>query len=152
MDEKEFFMREALLLAEEAAGLGEVPVGALIVKDGEITGRGRNRTVETKNPLAHAEMEAMADALSKRRGFRLTECEMYVTLEPCAMCAGAIVHSRLARVYIGAPDIKTGACGSVMNILADKHLNHHPEVITGILEDECSFILKNFFGDLRRNR
>ena len=149
MDDKEYFMREALLLAEEAADNGEVPVGAVIVKDGVIIGRGRNRTEETKNPLAHAEMEAMTDAISKHTGFRLTDCDMYVTLEPCAMCAGAIVHSRIARVFVGTPDPKSGACGSVMDIPGNARLNHHPEVFTGVLQDRCSGILKNFFKDLR---
>ena len=149
MDEKEYFMREALMLAQEAADNVEVPVGAIIVKDGVIIGRGRNRTVDKKNPLAHAEMEAMTDAILKHVGFRLTDCDMYVTLEPCAMCAGAIVHSRIARVFVGTPDPKSGACGSVMDIPGNARLNHHPEVVTGVLQDRCSGILKNFFKDLR---
>ena len=142
-------MREALMLAQEAADNVEVPVGAIIVKDGVIIGRGRNRTVDKKNPLAHAEMEAMTDAILKHVGFRLTDCDMYVTLEPCAMCAGAIVHSRIARVFVGTPDPKSGACGSVMDIPGNARLNHHPEVVTGVLQDRCSGILKNFFKDLR---
>lgn len=148
----EYFMREALRLAAEGADAGEVPVGVVIVKNGEVIGRGRNRTEELKDPLAHAEMNAMKEALAAVGGWRLTDCDMYVTLEPCSMCAGAIVHARLKRVYIGTTDPKTGACGSVMNILADKHLNHQPEVVTGILQEECSAILKNFFRQLRRNK
>ena len=148
----EYFMREALRLAAEGAAAGEVPVGVVIVKNGDIIGRGRNRTEELKDPLAHAEMNAMKEALPAVGGWRLTDCDMYVTLEPCSMCAGAIVHARLKRVYIGTTDPKTGACGSVMNILADKHLNHQPEVVTGILQEECSDILKNFFRQLRRNK
>lgn len=148
----EYFMREALKLAAAGAGAGEVPVGVVIVKDGVIIGRGRNRTEELKDPLAHAEMNAMKEALAAVGGWRLTGCDMYVTLEPCSMCAGAIVHARLKKVYIGTTDPKTGACGSVMNIPADKHLNHQPEVETGILQEECSDILKNFFRQLRRNK
>ncbi len=149
MSEREYFMREALLLAEEAARNREVPVGAVVVRNGVITGRGRNRTEEKKDPLAHAEMEAMRDAISRRLGFRLTGCEMYVTLEPCAMCAGAIVHARIARLFIGTPDPKAGACGSVMDITGNTRLNHRPEVVTGVLRDECSGILKKFFKELR---
>lgn len=149
---REYFMREALKLAYEAAEAGEVPVGALVVKDGTIIGCGRNRTEELKDPFAHAEMNAMREALVASGGWRLADCDMYVTLEPCSMCAGAIVHARLKNVYIGTADPKTGACGSVMNILADKHLNHQPCVETGILQEECSEILKNFFRQLRRNK
>lgn len=151
-EQREYFMREALKLAQAAADAGEVPVGAVIVKDGAVIGRGRNRTEETKNPFAHAEMNAMQEALTAVGGWRLADCDMYVTLEPCSMCAGAIVHARLKNVYIGTSDPKTGACGSVMNILADKHLNHQPYVETGILQEECSEILKNFFRQLRRNK
>lgn len=151
-EQREYFMREALKLAQAAADAGEVPVGAVIVKDGAVIGRGRNRTEETKNPFAHAEMNAMQEALTAVGGWRLADCDMYVTLEPCSMCAGAIVHARLKNVYIGTSDPKTGACGSVMNILADEHLNHQPYVETGILQEECSEILKNFFRQLRRNK
>lgn len=151
-EQREYFMREALELAQAAADAGEVPVGAVIVKDGAVIGCGRNRTEETKNPFAHAEMNAMQEALTAVGGWRLADCDMYVTLEPCSMCAGAIVHARLKNVYIGTSDPKTGACGSVMNILADEHLNHQPYVETGILQEECSEILKNFFRQLRRNK
>lgn len=146
------FMREALSLACEAAAAGEVPVGAVIVKDGTIVGKARNRTEERKDPFAHAEMLAMREALSAVGGWRLTDCDMYVTLEPCAMCAGAIVHARIRNLFIGTEDPKTGACGSVMNITAEPHLNHHPYVETGILQEECSQVLKEFFRQLRRNK
>ena len=152
MNSPEHYMNIALALASDGAAVGEVPVGVVITKDGEIIGRGRNYVEELKDPTAHAEMIAIKDALKSVGGWRLTNCEMYVTLEPCAMCAGAIVHARLKKVYIGTADPKTGACGSVMNIPADPHLNHHPEVVTGILQEECSSILKNFFSKLRRNK
>ncbi len=150
--EASVFMHEALRLAGEAACAGEVPVGAVVVKDGTIVGRGRNRTEELKNPFAHAEMEAMQEALQTLGGWRLTGCDMYVTLEPCSMCAGAIVHARIRNLFIGTTDPKTGACGSVMDITSDPHLNHHPCVRTGILADECSAILKEFFRQLRRKK
>ena len=145
-------MREALSLAHEAAQAGEVPVGAVIVHDGRVISAARNRTEERKDPLAHAEMLAIQEALCAVGGWRLKNCYMYVTLEPCAMCAGAIVHARIRNLFIGAPDPKTGACGSVMNITADPHLNHHPQVVTGILKEECSGILKEFFRQLRRRK
>ena len=146
------FMKEALSLACEAAAAGEVPVGAVIVKDGTIIAKARNRTEERKDPFAHAEMLAMRQALSEVGGWRLTGCDMYVTLEPCAMCAGAIVHARIRNLFIGTKDPKTGACGSIMNITAEPHLNHHPNVETGILQEECSRVLKEFFRQLRRNK
>ncbi len=146
------FMLEALKLAELAGERGETPVGAVVVKDGKIIGTGRNRTEEFKDPTAHAEMLAIKEALKAVGGWRLVGCDLYVTLEPCAMCAGAIVLSRLRRVCIGTPDPKTGACGSVMDITSDIHLNHHPQVSIGILQEECSAILKNFFRQLRRNK
>ncbi len=146
------FMEEALSLAREAAAAGEVPVGAVIVKDGTVIAKARNRTEEKKDPFAHAEVLAMKQALLAVGGWRLTDCDMYVTLEPCAMCAGAIVHARIRNLFIGTEDPKTGACGSVMNITAEPHLNHHPYVETGILGEECSRILKEFFRQLRRNK
>ena len=151
-DTAQCFMEEALSLAREAAQAGEVPVGAVIVREGEVISAARNRTEERKNPLAHAEMLAIEEALSAVGGWRLTNCDMYVTLEPCAMCAGAIVHARIRNLFIGTPDPKTGACGSVMNITADPHLNHHPQVMTGILSDQCSDLLKEFFRQLRRKK
>ncbi len=146
------FMKEALILAERAACEGETPVGAVVVKDGLIIGRGSNRTEALKDPTAHAEMLAIKEALHAVGGWRLTGCDMYVTLEPCAMCAGAIVHARLKNLFIGTPDPKTGACGSIMDITSDERLNHQPQVFTGILQEECSYILKDFFRRLRRNR
>ena len=151
-DAAQYFMREALSLAHEAAQAGEVPVGAVIVHDGRVISVARNRTEERKDPLAHAEMLAIQEALCAVGGWRLKNCDMYVTLEPCAMCAGAIGHARIRNLFIGAPDPKTGACGSVMNITADPHLNHHPQVVTGILKEECSGILKEFFRQLRRRK
>lgn len=146
----EFFMREALRLAAEAADEGEVPVGAVVVLGDEIIGRGRNSTVRDKNPLSHAEMNAIREALPKVGGWRLVDCELYVTLEPCAMCAGAVVHARLRKLIVGAPDPKTGACGSVLDVTGEKRLNHQPQVIRGVLREECSRILKDFFRELRR--
>lgn len=146
------FMEEALSLAHEAAEAGEVPVGAVIVKDGKVIASARNRTEEKKDPLAHAEMLAIQQALPAVGGWRLKDCDMYVTLEPCAMCAGAIVHARIRNLFIGTADPKTGACGSIMNIIADPHLNHHPQVTMGILGEECSAILKEFFRQLRRKK
>lgn len=146
----ELMMREALKLANEAALAGEVPVGAVVVKNGSIIGRGRNRTKELKNPMAHAEMCAMQDAVSKSEGFRLTDCDLYVTLEPCSMCAGAVVHCRIRRLVIGASDPKTGACGSIINIAEHPALNHHPNIKSGVLEKECSEVLKNFFRQRRQ--
>ena len=145
-------MNEALKLAEEAAAAGEVPIGAVVVKDGEIIGRGRNRTEELKNPFAHAEMNAMNEALEKCGGWRLTGCDLYVTLEPCSMCAGAIVHARLRRVFIGTDDPKAGACGSVLDITGEQRLNHQPQVIRGLQRESCAGILKDFFKELRRNK
>lgn len=144
------FMAEALDLAREAAEAGEVPVGAVIVRDGKIIGRAGNRTEAQKDPTAHAEMLAIRQALEAVGGWRLTGCDMYVTLEPCAMCAGAIVHARIRNLYIGTEDPKTGACGSVLDITGDTRLNHQPHVERGILREECSDLLKCFFRQLRR--
>lgn len=146
----ETYMREALRLAEEAAGQEEVPVGAVVVRDGVIIGRGRNRTEERKDPLQHAEMLAIKEALAAAGGWRLIGCDLYVTLEPCAMCAGAAVHSRIRRVIIGTEDPKTGACGSVLDVTGEPRLNHHPEIVRGVLREECSQILKDFFRKRRR--
>lgn len=144
------FMAEALDLAREAAEAGEVPVGAVIVRDGKMIGRAGNRTEAQKDPTAHAEMLAIRQALEAVGGWRLTGCDMYVTLEPCAMCAGAIVHARIRNLYIGTEDPKTGACGSVLDITGDTRLNHQPHVERGILREECSDLLKCFFRQLRR--
>jgi tRNA(adenine34) deaminase len=148
----DFFMREAIKEAEKAFALGEVPVGAIIECNGEIIGRGHNLTESTKDPTAHAEMIAIRMAAENRRGWRLTDSKLYVTVEPCPMCAGAIVLSRLDAIYIGAADPKTGACGSLMNIPGDERLNHNPGVFTGLLEEESRRLLKDFFKELRNRK
>ena len=146
----EGYMKEALRLAARAAEAGEVPVGAVVVRDGEIIGRGFNQTILRRDPTAHAEMLAVRDALPAAGGWRLPGCDMYVTLEPCAMCAGALVHARIRRLYIGTADPKSGACGSLLDVTGHPGLNHHPEVRTGILQEQCAEILKSFFRELRR--
>ena len=148
----EKFMKEALKEAEKAAAMGEVPIGAVVVKDGIIIGRGHNKTETAKDPTAHAEMEAIRAASAVLGGWRLLGCDMYVTAEPCSMCAGAIVWSRIENLYIGTMDPKAGACGSVFNIVQEDKLNHQVNVTTGILQEECSRLLKDFFRSLRRTR
>ncbi len=145
-------MREALKEAEIARNLGEVPVGCVIVKNGEIIGRGHNLTETEKDPTAHAEMLAIKQAAKILGGWRLPDTTMYVTCEPCAMCAGAIVWARIGKVVIGTMDPKAGAAGSVFNILQEQKLNHRAEVVTGLLSDECRVILKDFFRDLRNKK
>ena len=145
----ENYMREALLLAAAAQARGEVPVGAVVVKDGEIIGRGYNQPISGHDPTAHAEVVAMRDAARRMGNYRLTGCELYVTLEPCIMCAGAIMHARVARLVYGAADPKTGACGSVVDLFADTKLNHHAAVVQGVLAGECGALLSAFF---RRRR
>ena len=145
----EDFMKEALALAREAYEAGEVPVGAVIVKDGRIIGRGRNSTEGDKDPTCHAEINAIRQAAAALGGWRLPGCSMYVTLEPCSMCAGAIVLARIEHLYIGTLDPKSGACLSLANIPSDDRLNHQVELHTGILQQECSAILKEFFKELR---
>lgn len=140
-------MLEALEEAK-AAEIGEIPVGAIIEKDGEIVGRGHNMDRTTKDPTAHAEMIAIREA-SQKLGWRLVGCNMYVTMEPCAMCAGALVWSRIEKLFIGAMDEKAGACGSVMNIVQNEKLNHRIEVESGIMQEECQRIVKEFFKKLR---
>ena len=142
------FMKEALALATEAAAEGEVPVGCVIVRGDEIVGRGRNRREKGKNALAHAEIEAINDACTKLGGWRLWECTLYVTLEPCPMCAGAIVNARIPKVVFGASDKKCGACGSVCDLFS-MDFNHRPQVEKGVMEAECAGILKEFFQNLR---
>ncbi len=146
------YMKEALREAEIAAQLGEVPIGAVIVHNGEIVGRGHNLTETRKDPTAHAEMEAIRQAAETLGGWRLPDCEMYVTCEPCSMCAGALIWSRMTKVCIGTMDPKAGACGSVFNILQEEKLNHQVEIETGVMEEECSRILKEFFAELRKSR
>ena len=142
------FMAEALKLAKEAFDAGEVPVGCVIVKDGQIVGRGRNRREGDKSALAHAEIEAINEACETLGGWRLWECDLFVTLEPCPMCAGAIVNARIPRVVYGASDDKCGAVRSVC-ALFDMRFNHHPTVEAGLLEEECAALLQEFFKNLR---
>lgn len=143
-------MREALALAEGGRAAGEVPVGAVVVKDGEIIGRGFNCPITASDPTAHAEIRALRQAAERLGNYRLPGCELYVTLEPCAMCAGAMMHARIARVVYGAPDPKTGACGSVVDLFGDPRLNFHAEVRGGVLGEECGTLLKAFFLAKRR--
>lgn len=144
-------MRVALDLAREAGSLGEVPVGAVVVKDGEIVGRGFNHPIGRHDPTAHAEVMALRDAASNLGNYRLPHCDLYVTLEPCVMCSGAIMHARIARVIFGARDPKTGVAGSVLNLYDEARLNHHAHVSGGLLADECGQLLSSFFA-ARRNR
>ena len=146
----EGFMREALaeaLLAEQA---GEVPVGAVVVLDGQIIARGFNQPITTHDPSAHAEIVALRNAAKACLNYRLPDCELYVTLEPCSMCVGAMIHARLKRVVFGASDPKTGACGSIIDLFSQKELNHHTSVTGGILKEECSRLLKTFFAGRRK--
>lgn len=145
----EEYMRRAMRLAAEAAAAGEVPVGAVIVKDGQIIATGRNRREQGKQALAHAELEAIAEACRKLGGWRLTGCDLYVTLEPCPMCAGAIINARLEHVYIGTADPKAGSCGSVVDLFALPY-NHRPVAEMGICQAECAAQLKDFFHNLRK--
>ena len=145
----EFFMREAISLARSAECLGEVPVGAVIVCQGEIVGRGFNSPIGESDPTAHAEIAALRDAGRRLGNYRLPECELFVTLEPCAMCAGAILHARIARVIYGARDLKTGVHGSVIDLFSVERLNHHTEVLGGVLAEECGRLLSDFFAARR---
>ena len=145
----EDFMHAALELARQAAQAGEVPVGAVVVKNGEIIGRGCNGPIGRHDPSAHAEMLALRDAALHEGNYRLVDCDLYVTLEPCLMCVGAMFHARIRRVVYGASDPKTGAAGSVMNLFEEQRLNHHAEVQGGVLADECGSILSQFFSARR---
>ncbi|MHB0985521.1 MAG: tRNA adenosine(34) deaminase TadA [Sulfuricella sp.] len=142
-------MRHALTLAREAGDAGEVPVGAVVVKEGEIVGRGFNAPISRHDPTAHAEITALRAAAERLGNYRLPGCSLYVTLEPCAMCMGAIFHARIARVVFGAADPKTGACGSVIDLAAEARLNHHAEVTGGVLAGECGGLLSGFFAQRR---
>ncbi len=142
------FMKEALRLAKDAAAEGEVPVGCVITRGDEIVGRGRNRRETAKNALCHAEIEAINDACRNLQGWRLWECTLYVTLEPCPMCAGAILNARIPRVVYAAADAKCGATGSVCNLFS-MAFNHHPQVESGLLEEESAALLQEFFQNLR---
>lgn len=139
-------MREALELARQAEAAGEVPVGAIVVKDGVIIGRGFNAPISRHDPSAHAEMMALREAARHLGNYRLVGCELFVTLEPCVMCVGAMFHARIARVVFGARDPKTGACGSVVDLFAEQRLNHHTGVSGGVLAEECGLMLSNFFA------
>ena len=143
------YMREALRMAEQAALAGEVPVGAVVVKDGEIVGRGFNQPISRHDPSAHAEMMALRDAAQHLGNYRLVGCELFVTLEPCVMCVGAMFHARIARVVFGARDPKTGAAGSVFNLFAETRLNHHARTHGGVLAEECGKVLSDFFAARR---
>jgi tRNA(adenine34) deaminase len=144
------FMLLALEQAQHAWRLGEVPVGAVVVKDGVVIATGFNQPIGSHDPTAHAEIVALRAAADKLGNYRLPGCELYVTLEPCVMCSGAMMHARLARVVYAATDPKTGACGSVLNLFQQEQLNHHTEVAGGLLADEASAMLKAFFAE-RRN-
>ena len=147
---KEYYMKQALKEAEKAYKKLEVPVGAIIVKDEKIIARAYNQKESKTDTTKHAEILAIQKASKKLKSWRLIDCEMYVTLEPCTMCAGAIIHSRIKKVYIGAMDEKTGAVGSVLNLFEDYKFNHKPEVEKGILKEDCESLLKQFFKELRK--
>ena len=143
------FMRLAIAQAHKALALGEVPVGSVVVKDGVVVGEGYNQPIANHDPTAHAEVIAMRAAASAIGNYRLPDCTLYVTLEPCVMCSGAMMHARFSRIVFGAPDLKTGACGSVVNLFDDTRLNHHAKVQGGILGQECVQLLKDFFAQRR---
>ncbi|MDQ1811916.1 tRNA adenosine(34) deaminase TadA [Massilia sp. CCM 9210] len=144
------FMQLALEQAQHAWSLGEVPVGAVVVKDGEVIATGFNQPIGRHDPTAHAEIVALRAAAEKLGNYRLPGCELYVTLEPCVMCSGAMMHARLARVVFGAPDPKTGACGSVLNLFEQEQLNHHTELVGGVMALEASTMLRAFFAERRQ--
>ena len=149
MSPDESFMHHALALAQRASAAGEVPVGAIVVKEGAVIGRGYNQPIGDSDPTAHAEIQALRDAARNENNYRLPACTLYVTLEPCAMCVGAILHARVARVVFGASDPKGGACGSVINLPAEKMLNHHTDFSGGVLATESAALLKAFFATRR---
>ena len=149
---QEYFMKQALKEAEKAYKKLEVPIGAVIVKDGTIIARGYNQKETKKDTTKHAEIIAIQKASKKLGSWRLIDCEMYVTLEPCSMCAGAIINSRIKKIYIGTMDQKTGAVGSVLNLLEDYKFNHKVEIESGIMQKECEKILKDFFKELRKSK
>lgn len=151
MTEAEKYMKAALKLAQKSAAEGEVPVGCVVVCDGAIVGRGRNRRETKKNALCHAELEAIHKACRKLGGWRLHRCDLYVTLEPCPMCTGAIINARIKTVYYGAPDPKAGSCGTLVNLF-ELPYNHRPEVVPGVLGDACAETLRDFFRALRARK
>jgi len=140
------WMEQALAMARAAGARGEVPVGAVVVRDGIVIGRGGNAPIVASDPTAHAEIAALRDAARTLGNYRLPDCELFVTLEPCAMCAGAILHARVARLCFGARDPKTGACGSVIDLFAETRLNHHTTVTGGVRAEECARLLSDFFA------
>jgi len=146
----EVFMREALGLARQAGAAGEVPVGAVVVRDGAVVGCGHNRPIASRDPTAHAEVMALRDAAERVGNYRLAGCILYVTLEPCAMCAGAIMNARISRVVYGAADPKSGACGSVVDLFVENRLNFHATVAGGVLAGEAAKLLQDFFSTRRR--
>ena len=152
MLETEKYMKEAIKEAKKAYIKGEIPVGAVIVKNHKIIARAYNQKEDKLDTTKHAEILAIQKASKKLKAWRLADCEMYVTLEPCSMCAGALIQSRIKKVYIGTMDEKTGACGSVLNLLEDYTFNHKVEVETGIMQEECESILKQFFKELRESK
>ena len=143
-------MRQALALAQRAWDAGEVPVGAVVVKDGVVVGRGFNQPITSSDPTTHAEIVALRDAAQYLKNYRLVDCQLYVTLEPCMMCVGAMFHARLKRVVFGASDPKTGVCGSVINLPTEAKLNHHATFEGGVLSEECGAMLKAFFQSRRK--
>ncbi|HTP98566.1 MAG TPA: tRNA adenosine(34) deaminase TadA [Casimicrobiaceae bacterium] len=145
----EAWMGEALALARAAAARGEVPVGALVVRDGQVIGRGGNAPISHSDPTAHAEIAALRDAARTVGNYRLVGCDLFTTLEPCAMCAGAIFHARIAHVVFGARDPKSGACGSVIDLFDEARINHHATAVGGVLEEECARLLSDFFAARR---
>jgi tRNA(adenine34) deaminase len=145
----EYFMRMALAAANQAKALGEVPVGAVLVRNGDVIAAGFNQPIGQHDPSAHAEIAALRAGAKALANYRMPGCTLYVTLEPCVMCAGAMMHARLTRVVYGAADPKTGACGSVVNLFAEEKLNHHTAVTGGVLGDECSLMLSAFFAERR---
>lgn len=148
----EKYMKEALREAKKAEQLGEVPIGAVVVKDGQIVGRGYNRRELDNDPTAHAEMIAIREASERLGSWRLNDCELYVTLEPCPMCAGAIVQARIDTVVYGTEDPKAGAAGTLLNLLQDERFNHQTNMISGVMKEECSTILTSFFRVLRQRK
>lgn len=146
------YMQLAVGLAHQAARASEVPVGAIIVKDGMVIGQGSNAPIGMHDPSAHAEIRAIRDAAQHLQNYRLVDCTLYVTLEPCAMCTGAIQHARISRLVYGANDLKTGACGSVINLMTEPRLNHHTKVTGGILAHECGSVLTDFFKQRRLDK
>jgi tRNA(adenine34) deaminase len=146
------YMREALALARQGWEAGEVPVGAVVVLDGEIVGRGYNQPITSHDPTAHAEVMALRDAAARLGNYRLVGCTLYVTMEPCVMCSGAILHARVARVVYGAKEYKTGAHGSIIDVFAEPRLNYHCEIAGGVLADECAAMISGFFEARRQQK